>query len=181
MSSSSMSHSEIVGAHTHSLASTIKLIFLTKKFGWNKSISGYFWDKDFKSQFMVFSTCENVRENFETLRHRLHRNCRARRFQWRHAPRVLKLKPTFLQVLKTLYWLLNSKFMTEIANNWIISSQFFGQENTFYGAYEIMSVRSCHPRMTHWWRTHLFNTSISYKSLTTKSTEITLNYYFIVL
>ena len=27
---------------------------------------------------MVFSTCENVGEIFETLRHRLHRNCRAR-------------------------------------------------------------------------------------------------------
>ena len=56
---------------------------------------------------------------------------RARRFQWRHALRALKLKPTFLQVLKTIYWLLNSKFMSEIAKNWLISSQFFGQEKCF--------------------------------------------------
>ena len=49
-----------------------------------------------------------------------------------------------------------------------------------YGACETMSVRSHHPRMTHWWRTHLFHT-ISYKSFTSKSTEIKLNHYFIVL
>ena len=35
---------------------------------------------EFKSSFMVFSTCENVGEIFETLRQRLHRNCRARQF-----------------------------------------------------------------------------------------------------
>ena len=29
------------------------------------------------------------------------------------------------------------------------SISIFGQENTFYGAYETMSVRSDHPRMTH--------------------------------
>ena len=80
----------------------------------------------------------------------------ARRFRGRRAPRLLKLKPTFSQVLKTLNWLLNSKFITEIARNWLISSQFFSQEKTFYGASETMSVRSDHPRMT---RTHPFNTN----------------------
>ena len=33
---------------------------------------------EFKSQLKVFSTCENIGEIFETLRQRLHRNCRAR-------------------------------------------------------------------------------------------------------
>ena len=80
----------------------------------------------------------------------------------KHCLRVSKISPTFSQVLKTLTWLLNSEFIIEIAGNWLISSEFFSQENTFYDASETMSVGSYHPRMTHWWQRHLFNT-ISYK------------------
>ena len=88
--------------------------------------------------------------------------CRARQFRWRRCLRVSKISPTFSQVLKTLIWFLNSKFISEIAGNWLISSEILSQENMFYGAWETMSVRSYHPRMTHRWRSHLFNT-ISYK------------------
>ena len=74
-----MSHARMVRAHTHSLESTIKGIFLTKK--WDEksqfpAISDI--NFEFKSEIRVFSTCENVCENFKTLRQRLHRNCRAR-------------------------------------------------------------------------------------------------------
>ena len=42
---------------------------------------------------------------------------RARRFQWRNAPTVLKLAPRFSMVLKTINSLLNPKFISEIASN----------------------------------------------------------------
>ena len=38
----------------------------------------------------------------------------------------------------------------------------FSEKNTFYGASETMSVRFGHPRVTHRWQSHLFNT-IYYK------------------
>ena len=56
---------------------------------------------------MVLSTCENVGDIFETLRQRLHRNCRARQ--------IGRLKVTFfigrLRV-KLTYFLIDIKMMT---------------------------------------------------------------------
>ena len=79
MTSSSMSHAGIVGAHTHSLGRTIKSILLTNnshEINEFLAISGI--NYQFKSQIMVFCTCKNVGEIFETLTQRLHQNCRAR-------------------------------------------------------------------------------------------------------
>ena len=44
--------------------------------------------------------------------------CRARQFRCRRCLSVSKISPTFSQVLKTISWLLYSKFMLEIARNW---------------------------------------------------------------
>ena len=79
MSSSSMSHAGMVRAHTHSLWGTINVFSRLKNWHLNNqflAISEI--NFEFKSQIMVFSTCENVGEIFRTLRQRLHRNCRAR-------------------------------------------------------------------------------------------------------
>ena len=79
MTSSSMSHAGIVGAHTHSLGRTIKSILLTNN---SHEINEFLAISEisfgFKTQFMVFSTCESTGSIFETLRQRLQRNCRAR-------------------------------------------------------------------------------------------------------
>ena len=78
---SSMSHAGMVGAYTHSLGGTINVFFWLKIFNEiNQFLASSEMNFKFKSQLMVFSTCENVGEIFETLRQRLHRNCRARQF-----------------------------------------------------------------------------------------------------
>ena len=57
--------------------------------------------------------------------------CRARQFRWRRCLRVLKFSQTFSQVLKTLISLLNSKFISEIAGNWLFSSHFLVKKIPF--------------------------------------------------
>ena len=74
-----MSHAGMVKAHTHSLAGTIKRVFLSKnseEINQFLAVSGI--NFRFKSQLMVFSTCENIGGNHESLRGRLHRNGRIR-------------------------------------------------------------------------------------------------------
>ena len=73
MTLSSMSHAGMDKAHTHSLGVTIKRFFLTKNFD-----EIFLKTFGFKNLNRVFSTCENIGGIFETVRQRLHRNCRAR-------------------------------------------------------------------------------------------------------
>ena len=79
MSASSMSHAGIVKAHTHSLAGTIKRVFLTKNSEEiNQFLAVSAINFRFKSRFMVFSTCENVGGNLGSMRGCLDRNGRIR-------------------------------------------------------------------------------------------------------
>ena len=56
-----MSHAGMVKAHTHSLAGTIKRVFLTKNSEEiNQFLAVSAINFRFKSRFMVFSTCENL-------------------------------------------------------------------------------------------------------------------------
>ena len=66
-------------AHTHSLRVTINVFFLTKNSNWNEwFLASSEVNFGFKRQFIVFSTCENVDGNFESLGGRFHRNGRIR-------------------------------------------------------------------------------------------------------
>ena len=56
---------------------------------------------------------------------------RIRPFRWKRYQRLLKLSPTFSQVLKSIIWLFNTIFISEKGRNWLISSEIFSQENTF--------------------------------------------------
>ena len=73
MSSSSMSHAGMVGAHTHSLAGTINVFSLPKnRDEINQFLAIYDINFEFKSQYKVFSTFKNVGFNFRALRACLH-------------------------------------------------------------------------------------------------------------
>ena len=58
------------------------------------------------------------------------------------ATRVFASAENHLLTLKPEIYIRNSQKLPS-------SISIFSQENTFYGAYETMSVRSDHPRMTH--------------------------------
>ena len=77
MTSSPMSHAGRVRAHTYRLEAPENVFFWLKILNQiNQFLAISEVNFELESNIMVFSTYENVGEIFETLRHRLHRNCR---------------------------------------------------------------------------------------------------------